>query len=37
MGLYVWTLRVLHIGAGIFWTGATWVLAGFLTPAVKEI
>lgn len=36
MDVYPWTLRVLHVAAGIFWTGGTWLLAGFLTPAAKE-
>lgn len=35
MELYPLILRILHIGAGVFWAGATWTLAGFLTPAVK--
>lgn len=35
MELYPLVLRVLHVGAGVFWAGATWTLAGFLTPAVK--
>ena len=28
-------LRLVHILAGIFWVGATLVLAGFLLPAVR--
>jgi uncharacterized membrane protein len=28
-------LRLVHIVAGIFWVGATLVLAGFLFPAVR--
>ncbi|HEX9795885.1 MAG TPA: hypothetical protein VGA52_02730 [Anaerolineales bacterium] len=35
MNLYILLLRVLHIGAGVFWAGASWTVAGFLTPAVK--
>ena len=37
MDVYVWTLRVLHVAAGVFWAGATWMLAGILTPAVKDV
>lgn len=36
MDLYPLILRILHIGAAMFWAGATWMLAGFLTPAVKS-
>lgn len=37
MDVYPWVLRVLHVASGVWWAGATWTLAGFLTPAVKEI
>jgi uncharacterized membrane protein len=30
-------LRLVHILAGIFWVGATLVLAGFLLPASREV
>ncbi len=37
MDYLAWILRVLHVASGVLWAGATWTLAGFLTPAVKEI
>lgn len=37
MDVYAWVLRVLHVVTGVWWAGATWTLAGFLTPAVQEI
>jgi uncharacterized membrane protein len=36
MDYYLLALRVIHIGSGVFWAGATWAVAGFLTPAVKS-
>jgi len=30
-------LRLIHIVAGIFWVGATLVLAGFLIPAIRAV
>jgi len=35
MDYYSLVLRIVHIGAGVFWAGASWTVAGFLTPAVK--
>ncbi|MFP3854518.1 MAG: hypothetical protein ACLFWD_09525 [Anaerolineales bacterium] len=37
MNLYPLILRVLHIGSAVFWAGASWSLAGFLSPAVREV
>lgn len=37
MDLYPLTLRVLHIGGAMFWAGASWTLAGFLTPAIRDV
>src|SRR5215467_9287265 len=30
-------LRLVHILAGIFWVGATIVLAGFIVPAIRAV
>jgi uncharacterized membrane protein len=35
MDLYVIVLRWLHILGGVFWVGATFLLAGFLEPAIR--
>jgi uncharacterized membrane protein len=34
---YVIILRVLHIGAGVFWVGAAFVLFVFIQPSAKEL
>ena len=36
MNYYLLVLRILHIGAGAFWVGATLSLAFFIKPALKE-
>lgn len=36
MDFYVLILRILHIAGGVFWAGATWMIAGFLTPASQS-
>ncbi len=36
MNYYLLALRILHIGAGAFWVGATLQLALFIKPALKE-
>jgi len=36
MNYYLLVLRILHIGAGAFWVGATLQLAFFIKPALKE-
>ena len=36
MNYYLLVLRLLHIGAGAFWVGATLQLAFFVKPALKE-
>jgi len=36
MNYYLLALRILHIGAGAFWVGATLSLAFFIKPALKE-
>lgn len=35
MQILILLLRVVHILAGVFWAGATWLLAGWVTPAVE--
>lgn len=35
MDLYIAVLRVLHIGAGVLWAGATFFLVSFLIPTVQ--
>jgi uncharacterized membrane protein len=35
--LYMIALRIVHIFAGVFWVGATWMTAGFLAPAAEAI
>lgn len=37
MDLYMIALRIVHIFAGVFWVGATWMTAGFLAPAAEAI
>jgi len=36
MNYYLLVLRILHIGAGAFWVGATLSLAFSIKPALKE-
>ncbi|HTT69451.1 MAG TPA: hypothetical protein VMF70_15610 [Gemmatimonadales bacterium] len=33
MSWFTLVLRVLHVGGGVFWAGATFMLAGFVEPA----
>jgi uncharacterized membrane protein len=35
MDFYVIALRWLHILGGVFWVGATFLLAGFLEPSIR--
>jgi len=35
MNYYLLVLRILHIGAGVFWVGSTLLLAVVITPALK--
>lgn len=35
MNYYLLLLRILHIGAGVFWVGSTLLLAFVITPALK--
>jgi uncharacterized membrane protein len=35
MDYYMLVLRIVHVGAGVMWAGASWTVAGFLSPAVK--
>lgn len=35
MNLYLLSLRIIHILSGVFWAGATWLLAGWVAPAVE--
>lgn len=35
MDSYMIVLRVIHIVAGAFWTGASLLITGFITPAVR--
>jgi uncharacterized membrane protein len=37
MDVYPLVLRVVHIGGAVFWAGASWMLAGFVSPAAKQI
>ncbi len=32
MSWLIVTLRVIHVGGGVFWAGAVWVLARFVEP-----
>jgi len=36
MNYYVIALRILHIGAGVFWVGNTLLLAFVINPSLKE-
>jgi len=36
MDYYLLVLRILHIGAGAYWVGATLSLTVFIMPALKE-
>jgi len=36
MNYYVVLLRILHIGAGVYWVGSTLLLTFIITPALKE-
>ncbi len=36
MNYYLLVLRILHIGAGVFWVGSTLLLATVINPALKE-
>ena len=36
MNYYLLFLRILHIGAGVFWVGSTLLLAFVIGPALKE-
>jgi len=35
MNYYLLVLRILHIGAGVYWVGSTLLLAFVITPALK--
>ncbi|HSM72902.1 MAG TPA: hypothetical protein VK851_15290 [Anaerolineales bacterium] len=35
MNYYLLILRILHIGAGVYWVGSTLLLALVITPALK--
>lgn len=35
MDIYLIALRWLHIFGGVFWAGATFVMAGFLEPTIR--
>ncbi len=37
MNVYVIVLRILHIGAGIFWAGSILVLLRFLIPTARAV
>jgi uncharacterized membrane protein len=38
MNIYeIYTLRLLHIGTGVFWAGSVIYLAAFVTPAVNAL
>ncbi len=35
MNIYlVWLLRIIHIGAGVFWVGGTLIMTFFIAPAI---
>ena len=36
MNIVMILLRLVHIGAGVFWAGAAVMIAAFVEPAVKE-
>lgn len=36
MDYYILLLRILHIGAGVFWVGSVLLLAFVISPAIKE-
>ena len=36
MDYYILLLRILHIGAGVFWVGSVLLLAFVINPALKE-
>lgn len=35
MTVYIVTLRLIHILAGVFWTGGALIVAGFVLPSVQ--
>jgi uncharacterized membrane protein len=35
MDAYMTVLRIIHIFAGVFWVGSTFMLAGYVVPAVE--
>ncbi len=35
MDIYVIVLRIIHILGGVFWVGATWMIAGYLLPTAR--
>jgi hypothetical protein len=37
MNLYVLVLRVIHISGAVFWAGTSWALAGFFSPAARDV
>jgi len=36
MNYYILILRILHIGAGVYWVGSTLLFAVVINPALKE-
>ena len=35
MTYFIWLLRIIHIGAGIFWVGGVLIMAFFIGPTVS--
>jgi uncharacterized membrane protein len=35
MTYYIWLLRIVHIGAGVFWVGGTLTMTFFIAPTIR--
>jgi uncharacterized membrane protein len=35
MTYYIWLLRIVHIGAGVFWVGGTLMITFFIAPTIS--
>jgi uncharacterized membrane protein len=37
MTYFIWLLRIVHIGAGVFWVGGVLMMAFFIAPAIQAL
>ncbi len=35
MTYFIWLLRIVHIGAGVFWVGGAWMMAFLIAPTIR--